>query len=127
MRRLGAPKVGPGIPTTRRLAWLAVLMMIAVAILGPGAIGVSASRDTGNNGTVKIHDGAGEPSPEVKNQPHVCTFHMHFFFADAGQTGDWEIQRWAPGPKGEVVPSSTYHTDANGEDWESVWGRLFRE
>jgi hypothetical protein len=116
MRRLGAHGGGPGIPVIRHLAWLAVLMMIAVAMLGPGAAGVAASRETGNNGTVKIHEGGGEPSPEVKNQPHVCTFHIHFFFADAGQSGNWEIQKWAPGPKGAVVMRGTYHTNSKGED-----------
>jgi hypothetical protein len=116
MRRSGTHRGGPGIPSVRRLGWLAVLMMIAVAVLGPSAAGVAASRDTGNNGTVKIHEGGGEPSPEVKNQPHVCTFHIHFFFADAGQSGNWEIQKWAPGPKGAVVLRGTYHTNSKGED-----------
>jgi hypothetical protein len=51
----------------------------------------------GNNGTIKVHDNnPGEPDPEVKNQPHVCEFDLHFFFGDAGQTGDWWIQEWPP-------------------------------
>ena len=122
MSSLGARTDRRGIPATRRLAWLAVFMMVAVAVLGPGAAGVAATRETGNNGTVKIHDGAGEPHPEVRNQPHVCTFHMHFFFADAGQTGSWEIQKWAPGPKGQVVLSGTYHTDSHGQDRQPETG-----
>jgi hypothetical protein len=116
MRSLGAQKAGPGSLSARRLGWLAVLMMVAVAVLGPGAVGVAASRETGNNGTVKVHEGGGEPHPEVRNQPHVCKFHLHFFFADAGQSGNWEIQKWAPGPKGAVVLSGKYETDSNGED-----------
>jgi hypothetical protein len=116
MRSLGAHKAGPGIPSARRLAWLAVLMMVAVAVLGPGAVGVAASRETGNNGTVKIHNGGGEPKSEVRNEPHVCTFHLHFFFADAGQSGKWHIEKWAPGPKGATVLSGSYMTDSKGED-----------
>ena len=91
----------------------------AIALGGPSATGVAAKDTPGNNGTVKIHDGPNEPSPEVRNQPHVCTFHLHFFFGDAFQSGSWEIQRWAPGPKGQVVLSGTYNdTDGDGEDRE---------
>jgi len=87
----------------------------ALTIAGPTVF--AAHPDTsGNNGTVKIHDGAGEPSPEVKNQPHVCTFHLHFFFADPVQAGSWEIQKWSPGAKGAVVLSGTYDTAGDGED-----------
>jgi len=97
------------------------LIAIALASLLVGAFGsvaMAAPPDEvpGNNGTVKIHEGAGEPSPEVRNEPHVCTFHLHFFFADAGDTGTWEIQEWSPGDKGTVVLTGTYMTDENGED-----------
>src|SRR5205809_4378440 len=88
----------------------------ATVLLGIGAGSVIARDAPGNNGTVKIHDGATEPSPEVKNQPHVCTFHLHFFFADAGQAGDWWIESWPPtGDRGTVL-AGTYLTNANGED-----------
>src|SRR5204863_2964242 len=66
--------------------------------------------------TVKIHDGATEPSPTVRNQPHVCTFHLHFFFADAAQTGTWWIQSWPPTGSGTTVLAGTYLTNQNGED-----------
>jgi len=75
-----------------------------------------ASTATGINGTVKIHDGATEEEPIVHNEPHVCTFHLHFFFAGPFQAGAWEIQKWSPGDKGEVVMSDTYNTNPSGED-----------
>jgi len=70
----------------------------------------------GNNGTIKVHDER-EPSPVVKNEPHVdCPFHFHFFFADAGQEGAWWVTPWAPtGSKAGSVASGTYATDQNGE------------
>jgi hypothetical protein len=96
------------------------ILAIAVAALLVGALGSAAmaaeGEVPGNNGTVKIHEGAGEPASEVRNQPHVCTFHLHFFFADAGDSGTWEIQEWSPGDKGTVVLEGTYMTDENGED-----------
>src|SRR5207247_3161991 len=46
----------------------------------------------------------------------VCTFHLHFCFADAGQAGDWWIESWPPtGDRGTVM-AGTYLTNANGED-----------
>ena len=96
----------------RRL--MAVLAASTLLAIGAGI--VTAHDAPGNNGTVKIHDGATEPSPEVKNQPHVCTFHLHFFFADAGQAGDWWIESWPPtGDRGTVM-AGTYLTNENGED-----------
>ncbi len=88
-------------PTTRRMtALLAALMLVALAAAPAGAAG-----PPGNNGTVKIHnvgEAETEPSPEIKNEPHVSCFHVHFFFADTHQSGDWWItgqpptggQRW---------------------------------
>ena len=70
----------------------------------------------GNNGTVKIHEGASEDEPIVANDPHVCTFHLHFFFGDDVQSGDWWIEEWAPGEdKGEVVLDGSYDA-TEGED-----------
>jgi hypothetical protein len=105
----------------RASALAAAGLLGAITIAGPTAL--AAHPDTaGNNGTVKIHDGAGEPSPEVRNQPHVCTFHLHFFFADPVQAGSWEIQKWAPGAKGAVVMSGTYDTAGDGEDRQPETG-----
>ncbi len=96
------------------LGWLTVAALLAYAIVGPTTAG--AHQDApGNNGTVKIHEGGTETEPIVRNEPHVCTFHLHFFFADAAQTGDWWIESWPPTGDGTVVLSGTYTTDANGE------------
>ncbi len=102
-----------GVP--RSLIAIALAGLFAVA-LGPVAFAAPKDEVPGNNGTVKIHEGAGEPASETRNEPHVCTFHLHFFFADAGDSGTWEIQEWSPGDKGTVVLTGEYTTDENGED-----------
>jgi hypothetical protein len=98
-----------------RAAALAIACLVAAMLLAsPAQAGPQGA--SGNNGTVKIHEGADEPSPEVQNQPHVCTFHLHFFFGDAAQSGDWWIQSWPPTGDRSTVLAGTYTTDANGED-----------
>jgi hypothetical protein len=103
------------LPLLRPFGLLAAILMAAFAGIAPSAF---ANDTPGNNGTVKIHEGAGENDPgEVRNEPHVCTFHLHFYFADPEQAGTWEIQEWAPtGEKGTVVLSGTYDTAGDGED-----------
>jgi hypothetical protein len=94
-------------------------LLVGRAAVIAGALTIAtaglALAGNGNNGTVKIHDGASDDAPVVKNEPHVCTFHLHFFFADAGQAGDWQIEAHAPTGDGTVL-SGSYLTDANGED-----------
>lgn len=99
----------------RPMGLLAAIFLACFAGLGPSAL---ANDTPGNNGTVKIHEGNTEKEPgEVRNEPHVCTFHLHFYFADPEQAGTWEIQQWAPtGTKGTVVLSGTYDTHGDGED-----------
>ena len=106
----------PGQSTYRWLGWVAVIGLVMVALLAPAS--PALSNDTpGNNGTVKIHEGNSENDPgEVNNEPHVCTFHLHFYFSDPEQAGTWEIQEWSPGDKGTVVLSGTYDTQGDGED-----------
>jgi hypothetical protein len=105
----------PGRQRLRWLGWATVSVLVAVALLAPAS--PAYSNDTpGNNGTVKIHDTATETEPIVHNEPHVCTFHLHFFFSDPEQAGTWEIQEWSPGDKGTVVLSGTYDTFGDGED-----------
>src|SRR5688500_7742553 len=104
------------------LSAVAALLVTLVAVVGP----VSAD-PPGNNGTIKVHDNnPGEPDPEVKNQPHVCQFDLHFFFGDAGQTGDWWIQEWPPtsdtgptsDPAGAELSGVYEDPDLNREDRE---------
>ncbi len=104
---------GRGVPSPVIAIALAALIM---GTLGGVVMAAPPDEVPGNNGTVKIHEGAGEPASETRNEPHVCTFHLHFFFADAGDSGTWEIQEWSPGDKGTVVLTGTYMTDQNGED-----------
>ncbi len=97
----------------RWLGWAAVAGLLGAALAAP----LPASGEVpGNNGTVKIHEGGTETEPIVRNEPHVCTFHLHFFFADPFDAGTWEIQEWSPGDKGTVVLSGTYDTNGDGED-----------
>jgi hypothetical protein len=97
----------------RWLGWAAVAGLLSAALVAP----MPASGEVpGNNGTVKIHEGGTETEPIVRNEPHVCTFHLHFFFADPFDAGTWEIQEWSPGDKGTVVLEGTYDTNGDGED-----------
>jgi hypothetical protein len=105
----------------RPFGLLAAILLATLAGAGPSAL---ANDTPGNNATVKIHDGATEnDAGAVRNEPHVCTFHLHFFFADPEQAGTWEIQAWAPtGDKGTVVKSGTYDTAGDGEDRQPATG-----
>ena len=94
----------------------------SAAILIALAFPASLSAQPGNNGTVKIHDGSTETTPIVRNEPHVCTFHLHFLFADPGQQGTWEVRVWSPGDSGQLALSGTYDTTATGEDREPDTG-----
>ncbi len=98
---------------------LAGFSAAAVALAAQGAASsVLATDAPGNDGTVKIHEGASEQEPLVRNEPQVCTFHLHFFLGDDVQGGDWWIEAWAPGDdKGEVVLNGDYDA-TNGEDRE---------
>lgn len=89
--------------SSRWAAWLArpALMLVVVAgllmaLLVARPAEANPSGAPGVNGTVKIHDDEPEPDPEIRNQPHVCTFHVHGFNFDEGETGRWWIQGWPP-------------------------------
>jgi len=72
----------------------------------------------GNNGTVKIHQAAGDSSPH--NQPHVsCSLYVAFFGFDKDQTLDISFTGQAPTGKDVAIPvstttSKTSTTDAGG-------------
>ncbi len=85
----------------------ALLMVLAMA--------APVAAANGNNGTVKIHNGSTEDEPIIANEPHVCDFHLHFFFSDAGQTGTWWIQSWPPTGDKTTVLTGTYLSNASGE------------
>ena len=118
LTRLGRP----GQDKVRWLGWMAVVGLVLTALLAP-ASPVLSNDTPGNNGTVKIHEDDTENDPgEVRNEPHVCTFHLHFYFSDPEQAGTWEIQEWSPGDKGTVALSGTYDTQGDGEDRQPPQG-----
>ncbi len=99
----------------RRLAAIlavASLALSSAALLAPSLAFADAP---GNNGTVKIHEAGTENEPIVANDPHVCTFHLHFFFGDDVQAGDWWIQSWPPTGDKTTVLDGTYDA-TGGED-----------
>jgi hypothetical protein len=112
LRRFSAPLAG-------------LLAMVAILIAALAGAGQVLANDTpGNNGTVKIHEGPGEhQTGEVRNDPHVCTFHLHFYFSDPEQSGTWKIEGWAPtGDKSSVVLAGSYDTHGTGEDRQPEQG-----
>jgi hypothetical protein len=114
MQQLRTGAGGSRSPLMHWVGWAAVAGLLVAAFVAPGT--ATSTDAPGNNGTVKIHEGGTETEPIVHNEPHVCTFHLHFFFADPFQAGTWEIQEWSPGDKGTVVLTGTYDTNGDGED-----------
>jgi hypothetical protein len=90
------------------------LVVLALAILAGLAAAQVASAANGNSGTVKIHNGAAEPTPITRNQPHVCTFHIHALFFGANQTLSFEIRSWPPTGDRTTVLSGTIVTGGSG-------------
>jgi hypothetical protein len=95
-----------------RLVSTAVLLA-GLAVAGLAATSPAIAQVPGNNGTVKIHDDAGEPSPITKNQPKVCTFHIHAFNFDPGQVLTYTISQQPPTGRAQVH-SGSITTDASG-------------
>lgn len=83
-------------------------ILVALAIAGPA----SAQNAPGNNGTLKIHAGAGEPAALHGTQPQVCTFHIHAFNFDRFQELRYTITSI---DNGVVVRSGSFQVDGNGE------------
>lgn len=95
-----------------------VLLVLVLATLTPAA----AFAGTANNGTVKVHEGASEITASLADDPQVCTFHLHFFFGDAGQTGTWSVDQAAPTGTAGGVLAGTYTTNGSGEDQTVEFG-----
>lgn len=95
-----------------RTMWGALLGVVTVF-----ALSASVALAAPQSGTVKIHDGTGEPAPEIKNEPKVgCPFYLHFFFSDSSHTGTWWIQSWPPTGDKTTVATGSYAAGGNGED-----------
>ena len=102
----------------RRIKEFLSVFAIVMLLLHAGGT-VAVANEHGNNGDVKTHEGAGEPSPIEKDQPQVCTFHIHGLKFDANSSGTWDIE----GQGGDKVagPSTadgTWKADASG-NWRS--------
>ena len=78
---------------------------------------VAVADEKGNNGDIKIHEGAGESGVEHENDPHVCTFHIHGFNFDASSSGTWRIEQQAP-TGGAAVSNGTWTANGSGIFWE---------
>jgi len=91
-----------------------------------GSGGSSGHNPPGNNGTVFIHDVAGDHSPH--NVPHVgCTFYVDFFGFDSGQVlsthfvGQAPTGKDVPLPDGDwtgTMPNNNTSGAGNDFDWE---------
>ncbi len=93
-------------PIVRAIAMAGLLVALSASAVLAG---------DGNNGTVKIHEGATDVATTLREDAHVCTFHVHFFFADAGQAGDWSIDQAPPTGTAPAIITGSYLTDSSGE------------
>lgn len=109
--RPAPPTDRPGSPTDRPGAEAAADRR---ADPGAGGSAGSGSAGGGNNGTVKIHAGSAEPAPQTRNEPHVCTFHVHAAGFDAGRTLRLTVLSWPPTGDRSAVLSAILPTAADG-------------
>lgn len=102
------------------VAVVAALLLTGTALAHhkPGHTGgpPSGNGPHDNRGTVKIHEGAGEPAALMANQPQVCAFHIHMFKFHANQElGISIVGQGGANVAGPDTYTSTVTTDANGE------------
>jgi hypothetical protein len=120
--REGGPPIKLRIPARlARLVPLAALALLFGALLAGPAV---AQEPHDNRGTVKIHDGAGEPSPVMRNQPKVCDFHVHGFKFHADQVLTIDIAGHGGPNAGPDTYHSTMTTDSNGEARDPATGSI---
>jgi hypothetical protein len=106
---------------TRKATRAAATTLLALFVLGMAGGAASAKPPDGNNGTVKIHEGRGEASPEQANDPKVCGFHLHLFGLDAGQAVTFEIAAL----DGTAAPETgKLVANASGEAWSATYTYL---
>jgi len=82
------------------LTFITGLALLVFAASSPAAAtgGGNSNNPPGFNGTVKIHEEPGEAEPIMKNEPHVCVFHIHGFNFDSQSSGWWRMTRLAKSP-----------------------------
>ena len=102
---------------------VAALTSVTGVVLLTAGIAASAGKGTSqkagaerpsNNGTVKIHDGADEPSPVTRNEPHVCGFHIDAHGFDSRQDLTFEVLSWQPTGDRSTVLTGTITADPAG-------------
>ena len=71
---------------------------------------------------MKLHDGAAEPNPVTRDDPHVCRFHVHAVDFDAGQTLTFEVMAWSPSGQGATMLTGMITADADGAGRAPVAG-----
>ena len=110
-----------GLWTASAAIGIASVALLAAPV-GAAPAGAGPAGAPGNNGTVKIHEGAGEPAPEQRNEPHVCTFHVHAAHFDAGQVLTFTVQSWQPTGDRSVVLAGSITADSAGAGRAPVTG-----
>jgi hypothetical protein len=102
---------------------VAVAILLMAVLAGPALAKKDPSAVHDNRGTVKIHEGAGEPAAVMASQPQVCEFHVHGFKFHDNQ----ELEISIVGHGGNAGPSvyeSTVTTDENGEFRDPASGAI---
>ena len=96
--------------------WMALVgRCIAAMVLVVVAAGPVWAQEPGARGTLKVHEGAGEPDPEQREEPQVfCRVHFHVFNFPANSELRYEVHE-EPSFDGEPVHTGTIETDATGE------------
>jgi len=89
------------------------LILSLMAALAVPALGGPKGGD--QQGTVKIHEGPGEPDPIMKNEPKVCDFHIHGFNFHDGEQIVWWIEEKGDQGWGDTVLSGNAVADTEGE------------
>jgi hypothetical protein len=102
------------------LVALASTLLVAGSALAhhkPGHTGGPTGNEPHDNrGTVKIHEGSGEPAAIMSNQPQVCSFHVHMFKFHANQELTISIAgQGGANVAGPDTYTATVTTDANGD------------
>jgi hypothetical protein len=118
-----------------RLAPMVVIALVASALLaGPTLAHHKPGHQTppgqgpgtgvhDNRGTIKVHEGDGEPSALMSNAAQVCEFHIHMFKFHAGQTLTISIVGQGGNP-GSSTYADTVTTDANGDARSPATGAI---
>ena len=69
-------------------------------------------RASGCTGDITLHDGDGEPTPIERDEPKVCSFHLHGLGFDPNTKVTWRIETQ---PGGQQVLSGSLTVDSQGK------------